>query len=125
VDTSALIAILLDEPSKASLAIKLLSTPSVIAAPNLLEAHMVLQKVFGAQTGNVLHRFLVDFGIIVVPFTSLHESVAAAAFEQYGKGRHPAGLNFGECIAYALSKATSSPILFVGDDFALTDLLIA
>jgi ribonuclease VapC len=60
--------------------------------------------------------------LTITPFTATHHEIAVDAFRRYGKGRHPASLNFGDCISYALSKATGEPLLFKGDDFSQTDI---
>jgi ribonuclease VapC len=122
IDSSALVAIMLGEPSRAALITEVVRGETVIAAPSLLETHMVLKKHFGDVTGAQIDQALHEFGIKVVNFTPEHAVVAARAFEEYGKGRHPASLNFGDCIAYALAKSTRQRLLFVGQDFALTDV---
>jgi len=122
IDSSALVAIMLGEPSRAALITEVVRGETVIAAPSLLETHMVLKKHFGDATADQIGMALVAFGIQVVQFTPEQAGVAARAFDQYGKGRHPASLNFGDCIAYALAKSTHQRLLFVGQDFAQTDV---
>ena len=124
VDTSALVAIILEEPGHDSLGRKILESEAVMAAPNVLEAHMVLAKFLGPDVGLVLKTQLAELGITVIPFTSIHAVAASEAFERYGKGRHPASLNFGDCMAYALAKVAGAPILFTGNDFTRTDILL-
>ncbi len=70
----------------------------------------------------VLNELLADMRVETVPLLGDHARLAVEAFRRYGKGRHPAGLNFGDCFSYALSKATGEPLLFKGDDFARTDI---
>jgi len=125
VDTSALIAVIRPEPLADTLAPKILSGPAVMAAPEFLEAHMVLRRLYGEESERILDRFMVDLGIDVVAFTTEHAREATRAFDRFGKGRHPAGLNFGDCISYALSKVSGQPLLYVGDDFSKTDVLAA
>lgn len=125
VDTSALIAIILLEPEADLLGPKILSGAASMAAPNLLEAHMVLRKHHGDRTAEVLDREIRDLGIQVVPFLPEHAKAATQAFDRYGKGHHPAGLNFGDCIAYGLAKTSGQPLLFVGNDFSKTDVKVA
>lgn len=122
IDSSALVAIMLGEPSRAALITEVVRGETVIAAPSLLETHMVLKKHFGDATADQIGRALDEFGIQVVEFTPEQAVVAARAFDQYGEGRHPASLNFGDCIAYALAKSTHQRLLFVGQDFAQTDV---
>ncbi|CAN1492607.1 vapC tRNA(fMet)-specific endonuclease VapC [Fimbriimonadaceae bacterium] len=125
VDTSALVAVLLEEPLADTIGPLLLGSAPIIAAPNYLEAHMVLAKHYGVRTADILQQRLAQLGITVVEFTPEQAVVAARAFDQYGKGRHPASLNFGDCIAYALAKSTHQRLLFVGQDFAQTDVRAA
>lgn len=122
IDSSALVAIMLGEPSREALITEVVRGETVIAAPSLVESHMVLKKHFGDSTADQIGRALDEFGIQVVEFTPEHAVFAARAFDEYGKGRHPASLNFGDCIAYALAKCTHQRLLFVGQDFAQTDV---
>lgn len=122
VDTSALVAVLLKEPLADQIGRILLEAAPIMAAPSYLEAHMVLAKYFGVQTGEILGQKLFDFGIELVDFTPEMAVVAGRAFEEFGKGRHPANLNFGDCVSYALAKTTGRSLLFVGDDFFQTDI---
>ena len=122
VDTSALVAILLNEPLADALGPIVLANDAVIAAPNYLEAHMVLKKHFGERTDFVLESRCRDLDVRVVEYTPEHALAAARAFDTYGKGRHPAGLNFGDCIAYAVAEVMHQTLLYVGDDFSLTDI---
>lgn len=122
IDTSALVAILLGEPQRALLLTEIVRQETVIAAPSLLETHMVMKKHRGEATETEIADALNQFGILVVEFTPEHARVATRAFDQYGKGRHPAGLNFGDCIAYALAKSMRQKLLFVGEDFLQTDV---
>lgn len=123
-ETSAFVAILQFEPERAALLGKLVPSGAIMAAPSALEAHMVLRKHYGDRTADVIRGKLVELGIAVVPFAPEHVEEATRAFDRYGKGRHPAGLNFGDCIAYALAKVSGRPLLFVGDDFSKTDVEI-
>ncbi len=123
VDSSALVAIYFDEPEKASFAATIVMADSpVIGAPNLLEASMVVEARHGEPGCRELDEIVVNLGLEVVPFDVPHVEAARAAFRRYGKGRHRAGLNFGDCCAYALAKALDAPLLFKGNDFALTDI---
>jgi len=125
VDTSSLVAILLFEPLRRELLEKIYAQGGIMAAPSVLEAYMVLRKHYGEQTQKVIDETLVDLDIEIVPFSAEHAKVASQAFDQFGKGHHPAGLNFGDCIAYALAKGSGQALLFVGDDFGKTDVKLA
>ena len=74
---------------------------------------------------SLVSRFLEQREVVVVPFGASHWSIAAEAFIRYGKGRHPAALNYGDCMTYATAKVAGAPLLFVGDDFAQTDIAAA
>lgn len=125
VETSALVAVILLEPSADVLGPKILATKAVMAAPSCLEAYMVLKKHLGEATERILGEHLRDLGIEVVAFGPEHLVEATRAFDRFGKGNHPAKLNFGDCIAYALAQVSGEPLLFVGDDFAKTDVRAA
>lgn len=122
-DTSALLAILFNEP-EADLFEQLLLDDAVrlMAAPSIVEAGIVAESRAGDIGRSELDRLLHVLEIDVAPFTQDHVSAARYAFRTYGKGRHSAGLNFGDCFAYALSKISGEPLLFKGDDFAKTDV---
>jgi ribonuclease VapC len=123
IDSSALIAILLDEPERADFnRIIQAATVRMISAGSLLETAMVIESRLGEAGRQDLDLFIQKAGIRVIPFDADQAELAREAFRQYGKGRHPAGLNFGDCFAYALAKATSEPLLFKGDDFSRTDI---
>ena len=126
VDSSAMIAILLKEPGYERLRDRLAATEQAsIGAPNVLESSMVLCARLGRAGKTLLARFLEEAEIEVVEFTADHWTVAADAFIAYGKGRHPAGLNFGDCMTYAVAKLAGEPLLCLGDDFPATDLELA
>lgn len=122
-DTSAIVAILLGQAESAALH-RLLArqSPGLVGAPTLAEAAIVLQGRLG-QTGlTALRSFLVEYDVHSVPFGEEHWRLAAQAFGRFGKGRHPAALNFGDCLTYATAKLAGRPLLCLGDDFAQTDL---
>lgn len=125
VDTSAFVAILQKEATHVELLRKIVGAQAVMSAPNALEAHMVLRKFHGDGTALVVRGNLLDFGITIVPFSAEHAEEAARAFDRFGKGRHPAALDFGDCIAYALARVSGQPLLFTGDDFSKTDVRVA
>jgi ribonuclease VapC len=124
IDTSAIIAILRDEPEALSCAKAIASTSSRhVSAVNYVEAAVVID---GSRNPIASRRFddlFREAQIAVEPVTELQARIAREAYRDFGKGSgHEAGLNFGDCFAYALAKATGEPILFKGDDFRSTDL---
>jgi ribonuclease VapC len=122
VDSSAIVAIALEE-AEADVFFDLLgAVPCIIAAPTLLETHMVLAKYSQRLGADFLTELAADKDVRIEPFDADLSLIARAAFDRYGKGRHPAKLNFGDCISYALAKARNLPLLFKGDDFPLTDI---
>lgn len=126
VDSSALVAILFKEADAAAYATALRDAPSrAVAAPTVVEAAMVAEGRAGPGMGAELDDLLGAVDAEIVPFTAEHAALARDAWRRYGKGRHPAGLNLGDCYAYALSKARGEPLLFKGEDFARTDVKAA
>ncbi|WP_156681095.1 type II toxin-antitoxin system VapC family toxin [Sphingomonas profundi] len=123
VDSSAIVAIILAEAEAAAFGERLLDNDAVMAAPNQLETLMVLSRRPGAEAA--LSGVLRAYNIQIAPFTADLVPLAHDAFVRFGKGRHAAGLNFGDCIAYALARARRAPLLFKGRDFALTDVVPA
>ena len=126
VDSSAVVAVLLKEPGHKHLRDQLAATQQVrIGAPTVVESSMVLCSRLGHAGKTLLARFLQEAEIEVVEFGPDHWTVAADAYVAYGKGRHPAGLNLGDCMTYAVAKLASEPLLCLGDDFPATDLELA
>jgi ribonuclease VapC len=122
VDTSALVAILTDEPGRGWLSEQLgAATVRLISAPTVLELGIVLEARVPSATG-IARRLLRDARIEIVPFDDGHAERALDAWRRFGRGRHPAALNFGDCCTYALAEQTNSPVLCVGQDFSRTDL---
>lgn len=122
VDTSALVAIVLGDPDAESLLAALRREPSVVGAPTVLEATIVVEARQGPDAVRDL-ELLVDGAIDeVVDFGPAHAAAAAAAWRRFGKGRHPAALNFGDCLAYAVAAVADVALLYKGDDFSSTDL---
>jgi len=122
-DTSAIVAVILGEAEAAALARALLAgAPSAAGAPTLAEAAIVLQAKLGPQGLVDLRGFLVEFDVHAIPFGDEHWRRAGVAFAKFGKGRHPANLNYGDCLTYAVAKLSGLPLLCVGGDFAQTDL---
>ena len=123
VDTSALVAIFLLEPEAEQFAHAILEAPrAAISAANLLEAGIILDSRIGHQDSSELDEFIVSVGLEVEPVTLDQVRVARHAYRTYGRGNHPAGLNFGDCFAYALAKTAGLSLLFKGDDFTRTDI---
>lgn len=126
IDSSAALAILLQEPTAGALSLKIeAGSVRFMSAASALETAMVVEHRKGAVGGRNLDLFLHDGQIEIVPVTREHYDLARNAWRRFGKGRHPAALNICDCLAYALSKATGEPLLFVGDDFAKTDVSAA
>ena len=125
-DSSALIAILFNEPGSDLLLQKLAGASSAgIGAPTLAEAGIVLTARAGVEGKRNLPLFLMEIDLAVVPFGQDHWRAAVDAFRRFGKGRHRAGLNLGDCLTYATAKLANQPLLCTGNDFAKTDLPIA
>jgi ribonuclease VapC len=123
IDTSAIVAILFGEPETAGFAHAIDQDPlRLMSAVSVLEATMVVESELGEAGGRELDLLLHRAGIEVVGFLPELLDAARHAFRAYGKGRHPAGLNFGACFSYALAKSTGQPLLFKGNDFARTDI---
>ncbi|MBN9220472.1 MAG: type II toxin-antitoxin system VapC family toxin [Mesorhizobium sp.] len=123
IDSSALVAILRAEPGHERFALAIAQARRrLIAAPTFLETTMVLAGGWQDEILDRLDDFLRTASIETIPFTADHAAVARHAFLRYGKGRHPAALNFGDCIAYATARLEAMPLLFKGDDFRLTDI---
>lgn len=123
IDTSALLAIFLAEPErKEFLDLITQAEARYISAANVLETGIVLEARRGEAAGREFDLFLHHAKIEVVAADSEQVEIARVAWRRYGKRRHPAGLNFGDCFAYALAKVMDEPILFKGDDFTHTDL---
>jgi ribonuclease VapC len=123
IDTSALIAILFGEGDAASYEAAIATaTVRRISSVSVQEAGMVLESRYGEAGSLELDRLLHQARIEVADFTAAQSDVARRAFRRFGKGRHRAGLNFGDCASYALSKTTGEPLLAKGGDFSLTDL---
>jgi ribonuclease VapC len=120
VDTSALIAILRKEQGYQSFIETLLKTDRVrISAATLLESRMVANRDNGLSE---LAELLVTLDAEIIAVDQTQADIAFQGFLRYGKGQHPAGLNFGDCFSYALAKAYDEPLLFKGDDFHRTDI---
>jgi ribonuclease VapC len=126
IDTSALIAILKVEPDATAL-LTGLSEPAdkLISTATLLETRMVLDRQIGELGEIALNLLLTKADIRPMELDLLHVEWALKGWRRYGKGIHPAGLNFGDCFSYGLAMALSAPLLFKGDDFHATDVMSA
>ena len=126
VDSSALVALVFREAEAKQIVATLAEAEFVaIGAPTLAETAIVLAAKLGEASRTILSRLVEDLDLIVVPFTAAHGREAREAFLRFGRGRHPAALNYGDCLTYAVAKLAGQPLLFVGDDFRRTDLEIA
>ncbi|EFI34620.1 PilT protein domain protein [Desulfonatronospira thiodismutans ASO3-1] len=125
-DTSAIIAILTGEPEADVLTRVIAESPDVMMSSfSVLETGIVLEARKGEAGGRELDLFLQRARVRVMPLDSEQVRIAREAWRRFGKGRHPAGLNIGDCCAYALAKSTGAPLLFKGHDFSKTDILVA
>ena len=123
VDTSAIVAVVFREPGFDVLVDKLTSSPSTgIGAPTLAESGVVLSRRFRGDSVTAMARLLEEFQMVEVPFGESHWREAVRAYARFGRGSHAAGLNFGDCMSYAVARLAQEPLLYVGDDFAATDV---
>jgi len=126
IDTSALVAILEQEPEAERISRTLASTPDrMLSAANLVEVGIVMQARRGDDGARDVDLLLAKLRVEIVPFTARQAEIARKAFRRYGRGRHDAKLNFGDCFAYALAKDAAAPLLFKSDDFGQTDVMAA
>lgn len=122
-DTSAFLAILFGEPEAESMARAIEQDPRrYVSTVNLFEASIVIENRRGRAALSRLDLLVLEAEIAALPFRIEEMRIAREAYRRFGKGRHPAALNFGDCIAYASAKALGEPLLFKGDDFARTDI---
>lgn len=126
VDTSALLAIYLSEPDANRFETAILHAPHAdISAGTLLETRIVVEARNGEPGALALDQLLRKLGVATVPFDAEQADAGRLGFRKYGKGRHPANLNYGDCFAYALAMTSGEPLLFKGDDFSTTDAVKA
>ncbi|MCB1285978.1 MAG: type II toxin-antitoxin system VapC family toxin [Microthrixaceae bacterium] len=121
VDTSAVVAVVLGEDEAESMLAQIQQNPSIMSAATLLEASIVVEARQGPDATRDL-QLLVDAAIEITPFDLDHTRVAFEAWQRFGKGRHRAGLNLGDCFAYATASLAGVPLLFKGSDFTQTDI---
>lgn len=125
-DSSAIVAIVRRETGWDVLWDKLGRASTVaVGAPTLVETSIVLSSRTAADARHLMARFLLEASVAVVPFTDAHFGEAAGAWLRFGKGRHPAGLNLGDCMTYAVARLSGESLLCTGGDFARTDLPLA
>ncbi|HVA24379.1 MAG TPA: type II toxin-antitoxin system VapC family toxin [Chloroflexota bacterium] len=123
IDTSAIVALIRDEPEAPNLAVHLERAATVgVGSPTLVETGIVLCGRLGPAGETLLARFVEEREILVIPFGQEHWPVAISAFLRFGKGRHPARLNLADCMSYATARLAGEPLLCIGNDFAQTDL---
>jgi len=123
IDTSALLTILQDEPERRAFNEAIEAAASrVISVVSFVEASIVIESRYGAEGLRELDRLIDHAGIELVGVDPEQGKLARDAFSQFGKGRHPAALNLGDCFVYALARSLAEPLLFKGDDFSRTDL---
>ena len=125
IDSSAIIAVLLDEANAADIARAIeASSQRLLSAANLLEASIVIASRKGEAGGRELDLLIYRAAIEIVAVDQDQAELARIAWRRFGKGRYPTGLNYGDCFAYALAKTRQLPLLFHGDDFSRTDINI-
>ena len=123
IDSSAILAVVFKEPGFEDFLFKI-QEAEVLAAgtPTLVETGIVIHARLGPRSRGLLERFLDEMGILEIPFGEIHWREAVDAFRLYGKGQHPASLNFGDCMTYAVAQLAGEPLLFKGEDFRQTDV---
>ena len=125
-DSSAIVAILLRQPGFEQLLERVAETELTgVGTPTLAETAIVIEAKIGRAGRTLLARFLQEGGVIAVPFGDDHWRAAVDAFARFGRGRHAAVLNFGDCLTYATARLADEPLLCLGDEFAKTDLVLA
>ena len=123
IDTSAVVAIALNEPEAPAFEERVAAAPlRLMTAANLLETAMVIETRLGEPGGSELDLWLHKASVRIVAVDAELADIARRAWRRFGKGRHPAGLNFGDCFSYALASMMQEPLLFKGGDFAKTDI---
>lgn len=122
-DTSAIVEVILEGPECENLRERLEGVEDLaVGTPTVVEAGLVLTARLGADGNSFLYRFLDEWKVHSIPFSDDHAREAVRAFRRYGKGRHPASLNFGDCMTFATAKLAGQALLSVGHDFEKTDL---
>jgi ribonuclease VapC len=125
IDTSAIVAILGMEAEAARFAAAIEADPNrLISAATVVEAGVVIESRYGPAGGRELDLLISKAGLSIEPVTSEQADAARGAWRRFGKGRHSAGLNLGDCFSYALARITGEPVLFKGNDFDQTDISV-
>lgn len=123
IDASAIVAIAMNEPDAAAFEQRIADDPvRLMSEATVLETAIVIETRLGEQGGGELDLWLHKAGVEIAPVDGELAELARRAWRRFGKGRHPAGLDFGDCFSYALSALTGEPLLFKGDDFTKTDI---
>lgn len=126
IDTSALVGILDQEPEAERLAHAIATASErMLSAANLVETGIVMQVRRGDEAVRDFDLLLAKLKIEIIAVSAKQANLARKAFQRFGRGRHPARLNFGDCFAYALAKDSGAPLLFKGEDFPQTDIAVA
>jgi ribonuclease VapC len=124
-DSSALLALLLNEPEAPAFRLAIEADPvRLLSAANLVETAIAIETRVGEAGGRELDLLLHKAGVEVVAVDAAQADLARHAYRQFGKGRHLAGLDYGDCFAYALAQSAGEPLLFKGDDFSKTDVTV-
>lgn len=125
-DSSAIVGLLIREPQFETVEKKIEAAVEIgVGTPTLTETGIVLAAKIGKPARSMLTRFLDELNVAEIPFGERHWREALVAYERFGRGRHSASLNFGDCMAYATAKLAKRPLLCLGNDFPKTDLLLA
>lgn len=124
VDTSAIVAVLLGEPERGRVEAVLVGEPCVMSAATRVELGIVVEARTGPAGSQLLEELLARIEVDVVPVDVEQAREAVTCWRRFGKGRHPAGLNLGDTFSYALARRLAAPLLFVGDDFSRTDIVV-
>ncbi|ASY66576.1 hypothetical protein SJ05684_b55940 (plasmid) [Sinorhizobium sojae CCBAU 05684] len=122
VDTSAILTVVLDEPEAESFKAVLRQEALLIGWPTLFESRIVLAAKGFSNAGDIVARLTEAPNVTTVTFDGKHYAAAEQGYDRYGKGRHPAALNMGDCYSYAVAAIAKAPLLFKGNDFARTNL---
>ena len=125
VDTSAVVSVLLGEPGSEEVERKLVGSPCVMSAATRVELAIVIESRAGSAGAQLLQELLERIEIQIEPVDARLADEAMVCWRRFGKGRHSAALNYGDTFSYALARRLGLPLLFVGDDFAQTDVLVA
>lgn len=125
IDSSAIVAVALDEPEAPTFERRIVDDPvRLVSAATILEAAIVIEARYGDAGGRELDQWLLSIDAEIVPVDAALVEDARRAWRVFGKGRHPAGLNFGDCFSYALAKSRAEVLLFKGNDFSKTDVAV-